>query len=1251
MADYLPPVVTKLVGDIDDFLLKIEEAKAAVRSLGDENGTIPIKFEIDEASLARAEAAVKTMTDALPKPEINIQFNVDTLNLVTAVTAERAFVDATSSVATATNNANRSMGLWIGPIRLTTAALHWLVLGSTEFLAVAVPAFVALAAAAAVALQGTQDVVNRVSSIYTVTEALGPAFHTTAGQVLGLSDNLQKAQNAMQPQIYEIFGGVLDALKGHMGQLTDMGKQVISVFDRFVASIDVQMRGALGNTLSGLIANGVNDLTRFGQVLGNLGHAILNFAAAMPGLAEVLLGVIDGISKLIFWLSTLPKWLITSVMAGEEFLRWGSLLVNLFGRITAGIGTLVGAAGFDAVGGAISKAGNTARKEAGSFSGLLTTIVSFAAENPLAAFAIAAGLALTAVTIKILTAKDSTQQWVSSLEGAVSANFGLQQIGVTYQNLQQVTSAFTGAQKQVNNLLDTKHVIEYGNAQKGMAAATAGNVEAAGQEQAAMSANNLALAFAKNKSAELSAAQKTLSNDFNTEISNVEFISKKYGVDYVQAAQLAGAAGVSLTGKIQGNSNAAQIARQQIDNLRTGYMAMGQAAGSLGDDINAVSIATALQQSQISKLNQSWDTVVHTIQAPSSSFLSMAQSLAQFNKDATISGAQMTGLGGAATTTAHNVSTASIQLQTDFNTSVTAANAMIDSLRTAAAVTGNTGPLVQGIKDAVAALIPMAGSSQAAQAQIYALAQEANGPASGGMQAVAKWAGKVIDPMGQLQTLTGKAAMSMANLGADSANLAATIQTSLNQTLVAQAQILTGVSQKTATYLYDLQHLGSQSPVTQAALADLNNAQGTANNLAATGASSLTALTGKQVNYSSALDAGKSPRSAFNVDLATVLSRSPGATGDVNNLAIAVRNHGTTSSAYQTARAKLIADLEKSGLNAKTATGLVDNMTTAIKNIPPSKAVSFTVSGTGQWSISQQMGFAAGSTANNRGGILPTPTGNPVGGATGMRIPGYGGGDTFPAMLEPGETVVPKHLTPHVAGLMKAHGVPGFAQGGIVPHYAGGPAGAGQFVQTDWAGTIYAAANATANAIKGSIQQAMNAMVGKGAAGSGASIALGQKLAASMGWTGVQWQDLYALWMRESGWNAYAVNPSSGAAGIAQSLGHGAVQLGNAGAQISWGLQYILQRYGNPANAWQHELSAGWYDNGGYLPPGLSLAMNGTGAPEPIPGPNGTTGQNITVENKVYLDGRQIFAAVKSHSRTYNRRNSPGVSGKMVPGQ
>jgi hypothetical protein len=84
-------------------------------------------------------------------------------------------------------------------------------------------------------------------------------------------------------------------------------------------------------------------------------------------------------------------------------------------------------------------------------------------------------------------------------------------------------------------------------------------------------------------------------------------------------------------------------------------------------------------------------------------------------------------------------------------------------------------------------------------------------------------------------------------------------------------------------------------------------------------------------------------------------------------------------------------------------------------------------------------------------------------------------------------------------------------------------------------------------------------------------------------WTSWQFHYLNLLWMRESGWNRFAYNHGSGAYGIPQAVpGDKMATAGpdwrtSARTQIIWGMGYVQSRYGNPWNAWQHELRYGWY--------------------------------------------------------------------------
>lgn len=103
-----------------------------------------------------------------------------------------------------------------------------------------------------------------------------------------------------------------------------------------------------------------------------------------------------------------------------------------------------------------------------------------------------------------------------------------------------------------------------------------------------------------------------------------------------------------------------------------------------------------------------------------------------------------------------------------------------------------------------------------------------------------------------------------------------------------------------------------------------------------------------------------------------------------------------------------------------------------------------------------------------------------------------------------------------------------------------------------------------------------------------------QEAAAARGWgSGEQWQALQSLEMGEASFDADNVNPTSGAYGLAQALGHGtagtadpatgrneyggfgltdaqaqAANGGNAGAQALWMVNYIADVYGTPLDAY-----------------------------------------------------------------------------------
>jgi cell wall-associated NlpC family hydrolase len=187
---------------------------------------------------------------------------------------------------------------------------------------------------------------------------------------------------------------------------------------------------------------------------------------------------------------------------------------------------------------------------------------------------------------------------------------------------------------------------------------------------------------------------------------------------------------------------------------------------------------------------------------------------------------------------------------------------------------------------------------------------------------------------------------------------------------------------------------------------------------------------------------------------------------------------------------------------------------------------------------------------------------------------------------------------------------------------------------------------------------------GSGTGGPGASstnpggsasknMAIAKMLAAKYGWTGQQWSDLDLLWMRESSWSNTARN-ASGAYGIPQALPASKLPLAgrppsmggksNAGSQITWGLEYIKGRYGNPAGAWAHEESAGWYAAGGMI--GSNMSIVGERGPELMIGGKG--GQIVNnAQTMSILKAIQAQPAQTPWSNLDNMTTQPGQQNQM----
>lgn len=305
--------------------------------------------------------------------------------------------------------------------------------------------------------------------------------------------------------------------------------------------------------------------------------------------------------------------------------------------------------------------------------------------------------------------------------------------------------------------------------------------------------------------------------------------------------------------------------------------------------------------------------------------------------------------------------------------------------------------------------------------------------------------------------------------------------------------------------------------------------------------------------------------------------------------------------------------------------------------------------------------------------------------AEGGRIPGFGGGDRHPALLEGGEAVIDKHRTKALAPLFSAIGVPGFAKGGLV-----GDKGMTGTSQAQHAGGLLGgigdtfrimAALATGNkvALAHAFEDLFPSPGGSGAKpGSGIFravvelpavmvtdlVAKAIKAFAESGnaivayaesfigkvpyvWGGTSLTsgvDCSGFVMRvlehfgydpprtaaeQQAWAQKTGSPVpgglaffAGADGTAQNAGHVGIVTGPNQMVDAFGTGFGVRLntlfgssganggFGIPPGGFGNRpgLVGNRFDSGGWLPPGISLAINGTGRPERVLGPGASSG-------------------------------------------
>ena len=966
------------------------------------------------------------------------------------------------------------------PIAGAVTSVHLLADGIVETAGTLVPAAIAFSVFAAAAVPSVISIYTQMKNLYTVSQALGVSMP-------GLSGGFSKMAQAVQPEVYQLFGEGLVFSSRSTGTLstlaTGAGKVLDDLGARFVfATTQGKGFGTFADKASA-------DLAMWGNNIGNVAGILGGLLKVMPGYAEVIANVFGALSHGIEMAINSPvgQWITGVGLAAHGAVTYIGLLATGFALLAsrglAGVASLalnaatglsgLGAAGEKAAGGML----NFAAKAEG------------AAALPWGWISIAvAGLGFLAY--QLLTAKDAAQQFGASMQQAISnapLNLLLPTIagaiGDAYQKLQATNQQITKS---------TQLIQKYGRFTGGVVANTYGQVGTAAVQYRQVLQG-------------LDAEQLLAAGRINA-------LSRQYGG---QAAALAlmNAAGITSAQVTDSNNQHWAQALIEIEAQQRAMNEMSLGTGRYAAAMNALgnNFATTLLPS-MQKVTQAEDTVFSTLIGGEQAFTGFAQSLGQMGTDAKKSGASLSGLNAASLTLANDF----------YSTSLPAAQKVIDSLQQQQVSTGN---LTKVVATEAAQMLPYTRGNIAAKVAIVDLINNALGPGTVSLQDLNKWVGSNKTTMQGYKAIVDQTQVS-------ASKLAGTLSQDLNAMFAADLLKVTGADKAMQQYTYDLTH---------------NQAQ---------------------------------------------------------------------TAAGRTDRQHLITDLENAGYSARQATAFVDGLQGKIDGLH-GKTVNVMVTGSGAGKITFNENTGMGRVGT--GGLQFAATGGPVTG------PGGPTSDSVPIMASAGEFVINAASAGRI-GLPALNALNSFATGGLVgadsvlnkgvPFVASTGTGFAQAVES-------AFAQAALQKLRKDVQQSAaaanivtSAITGGPLSGSAAAAqAFAKSILWAYGWTQSQWPYELALWNRESGWNAYAANPTSNARGIPQNInGWSAYAPGDYQAQVRWGDAYISGRYGTPASAWNHETQFGWYDRGGLLKPGFTLAYNGTGQPEQvIPAGRGGGGGSITI--------------------------------------
>ena len=936
---------------------------------------------------------------------------------------------------------------WYGPA-------HWAVMLTNELLATVGPALAAGGMGALTAAQGFEQLVPRGKSVFNTAESLGGSLGMTTGQFWGLKTSyLQNAQDMATGLAPQLAGAAVNILgsPGTSGVFTQLGLNTDAMFARFMASLTTRFqKGGLGGQLGGLVGGGTGYLQQFGDVLANLGNTFLNTAPNLPGVGGDLLSILSGGTHA---LAATTGWLgpaLGPLLAGEAGLRWGPAIVGTAGRGIAGLGNILGNAGR---GGLLSRIGLGTGLE-GGLAGVGAALGGLSAPE-------IAGIAAGAFYLNKAYTYQPAYQVATN-----QALAGIGQMGFVpgYQasiaEMQRLTGTPPGG-----NLMA---VSSLGNIGGGLHALYSGvNAWSPGQAWGgAVRIGHGLLQMGRQimgggpqfdmtpYEVSQQAIQKlagTMVNALNAGGQIQQQWQKLSGqaIDMGKATDVATMAQLQLGTAFQKNGMLSPQAQQMIANLYAGYAPMHMNQGMFGAAVGAQTTMAGLQHTQVAAVNQAYDQLgqlvtggaqgastffgllggtpttfrrggVQFAQAPAMS--AMAHALGSFTTPA----------GAAAWNRLVNPQTGlfpALQGQTDW-----LRQAQVMGALNPAQTTGMASYMM-------AQLLPALKGSPAGLAMLSTYAQQFGGPgfapgtsASAMFRGLSGFFGRTGVSAGGYNRLMTLGTEGLANIGTDANKFVQNIGQGIGGAM--STAVFTRGEDLMKAFMTVAGHRG-----TAGALGNLVNF------MAGTG----TPLVGAQAMIKSAANiAGASPASInammgqvkhqydvymkVHADTAAI-SRVASQIQMIHGKAVVISAHDQASTAAHQAANSINAVIGKhvridASTNAPAAAARAKAAMESVPNVTRTITIQTRILGL--------PGFASLGAAQQAAGAVGKMIA--LGHQTGGMVPGSGHGDIVPAMLEPGEAIVPRYLVPLIAPILAAHNVPGFGSvpKGMSSHFAAG---------------------------------------------------------------------------------------------------------------------------------------------------------------------------------------------------------------------